>query len=148
MSVNESGPKDVLVRTAELPWIPMEPGTRFKLLRASEETGHWSALVHMEPGAAFGPHRHLGSADFFVLKGALHYRGGVAREGDFGYEPASVEHHSTRCEEETRFLFNVHGPMAYLRPDGTIAWILDVAFLLRHVHEYLASRGDDKDEAA
>jgi quercetin dioxygenase-like cupin family protein len=146
--MSETAPKDVLVRSAELPWIPMEPGTWFKLLRLSPETGVWSALVRMEPGASFGPHKHLGPAEFFVLQGALHYRGGIAREGDYGYEPIGVEHHATTCKEETLFTFTVHGPMAYLAPDGSIAWVLDAAFIQRHVDEHLAKQGRGSEEAA
>ena len=136
--MSEVAPQDVLVRSTELPWIPMEPGTAFKLLRLDAETGVWNALVRMEAGAAFGPHQHVGPAEFFVLQGALHYRGGIAREGDYGYEPPGVEHHSTTCREETLFTFTVHGPMAYLHADGTVAWTLDAAFIQRHVDAHLA----------
>ena len=146
--MNEASSQDVLVRSTQLPWIPMEPGTWFKLLRLDEETGIWSALVRMEAGASFGPHQHLGPAEFFVLQGALHYRGGVACEGDYGYEPTGVEHHSTTCHEETLFTFTVYGPMAYLRPDGSTSWVLDAAFIQRHVAEHLAGQARKGQEAA
>ena len=125
----EAQPKDILVRSGDLPWQPLGPGTWYKLLRVSEETGQWSALLKMDPGARFAPHKHLGAADFYVLKGALEYRAGIAREGDYGYEPLGVEHGATTCSEETIITFSAYGPIVFYNEDGTVNMILDWEFV-------------------
>src|SRR5438876_985333 len=87
-----AGPKDLLVRGKDLPWHPLGPGTWFKLLRASEETGVWTSLIKMEAGSRFAPHKHLGAAEFFVIRGEFDYRAGTAKAGDYGYEPLGAIH--------------------------------------------------------
>jgi len=122
-------PQDVLLSTGTLPWRPLGPGTWYKLLRVSEETGAWSALLKMEPGARFSPHKHFGAAEFYVLKGALEYRAGIAREGDYGYEPLGVEHGATTCSEETVITFTAYGPIIFYNEDGSVSMILDWEFV-------------------
>lgn len=127
--MTETQPKDVLVSSGTLSWMPLGPGTWYKLLRVSEETGTWSALLKMEPGARFAPHKHFGAAEFYVLKGALEYRAGVAREGDYGYEPLGVEHGATTCAEETIITFTAYGPIVFYNEDGSVSMILDWEFV-------------------
>jgi 2,4'-dihydroxyacetophenone dioxygenase len=121
--------QDVLVRSDDLAWMPLGPGTSYKLLHVRKETGVWSALLKMEPGARFAPHKHLGAADFYVLKGALEYRAGIARQGDYGYEPLGVEHGATTCSEETIITFTAYGPIVFYNEDGSISMILDWEFV-------------------
>jgi 2,4'-dihydroxyacetophenone dioxygenase len=121
--------QDILVSSEKLEWMPLGPGTWYKLFRVSPETGAWSALLKMEAGARFAPHKHLGAADFYVLKGALEYRAGVARAGDYGYEPLGVEHGATTCAEETLITFNAYGPIIFYNEDGSVSMILDWEFV-------------------
>ena len=121
--------KDILIRSDDLEWQPLGPGTAYKLLRVSEETGQWTALLKMEAGARFAPHKHLGAAEFFVLKGGLEYRAGTAHAGDYGYEPLGVEHGATTCSEETIITFTADGPIAFYNEDGSIGMILDWEFV-------------------
>jgi len=125
----ETQPQDVLVSTGSLPWMPLGPGTWYKLLRVSAETGTWSALLKMDPGARFSPHKHFGAADFYVLKGALEYRAGIARAGDYGYEPLGVEHGATTCAEETILTFTAYGPIVFYNEGGAVSMILDWEFV-------------------
>jgi 2,4'-dihydroxyacetophenone dioxygenase len=127
--MTETQPKDILLRTEDLPWMPLGPGTWYKLLRTSAETGTWSALLKMEAGSRFAPHKHLGAAEFYVLKGALEYRAGIARAGDYGYEPLGVEHGATTCSEETVITFTAYGPIVFYNEDGSIQMILDWEFV-------------------
>ncbi|MGE0824664.1 MAG: 2,4'-dihydroxyacetophenone dioxygenase family protein [Candidatus Binatia bacterium] len=122
-----SGPQDLLVRCKELPWHQLGPGTYFKLLRVSEETGVWTSLVKMEAGSRFAPHKHLGAAEFFVVKGAFEYRGGAARAGDYGYEPLGAVHGATTCTEESEYIITTYGPIAFLNEDGSIQMVYDFA---------------------
>jgi hypothetical protein len=49
MTMNQ--PQDILLSSDKLDWMPLGPGTWYKLFRVSPETGQWSALLKMEPGA-------------------------------------------------------------------------------------------------
>jgi len=115
----------LLVRQGDTEWIETAGGNSLKILRVSEETGSWSALFKAEPGTVNPPHVHLGPADFYVITGSIEYRGGVARAGDWVYEPNGAVHEATQHSEETIYLGNVHGPMAFLDDDGEVAYVQD-----------------------
>jgi anti-sigma factor ChrR (cupin superfamily) len=102
-----------LVQTQNLKWIETPGGNSMKILRVSEESGSWSALFRAARGTTNPPHVHLGPADFFVLSGVMEYRGGVSRTGDWIYEPNGAEHEATHHPEETIYLANVHGAIAF-----------------------------------
>lgn len=120
-------PQDVLVHCPDLPWHMMGPGTWFKLLRISEETGAWTILIKMEKGSRFAPHKHLGAAEFFVTKGSFDYRAGTAKVGDYGYEPLGAIHGATTATEETEYTFTAYGPIAFLNEDGSVQLLFDFA---------------------
>ncbi len=48
-----------------------------------------------------------------MISGVLEYRGGVAKAGDWIYEPNGAEHEATTHPEETVYLANVHGAIAF-----------------------------------
>ena len=102
-----------LVATDEMDWFEVPGGNSLKVLRVSEETGSWTALFKAAKGTVNPPHIHLGPADFFVLSGVMKYRGGTSRAGDWIYEPNGAEHEETHHLEETIYLANVHGAIAF-----------------------------------
>ena len=57
--------------------------------------------------------------------GVLEYRGGVARAGDWIYEPNGAEHEATHHPEETVYLANVHGAIAFYGDDKQIVGLSD-----------------------
>jgi len=120
-----AGPQDLLVRCKDLPWHPLGPGTWFKLLRVSEETGVWTSLIKMEAGSRFAPHKHLGAAEFFVVKGEFDYRAGTAKAGDYGYEPLGAIHGATTCTVESEYVITTYGPIAFLNEDGSVQMLYD-----------------------
>jgi len=117
-------PTDTLVDSDALPWIPVGEGVAMKVLRVSSETGHWSALIQMEAGRSFPSHKHLGPADFYVLKGAFAYRGGTARAGFYGYEPIGAYHDATTAVEDTVYTFNSYGPIGFTDADGNVVNVM------------------------
>jgi 2,4'-dihydroxyacetophenone dioxygenase len=121
--------QDILIQSDDVQWFPLGPGTSYKLFRVSPETGQWSGLIKMDAGARFAPHKHYGAAEFYVLKGALEYRAGIARAGAYGYEPNTVEHGATTCSEETIITFTAIGPIIFYNEDGTPGLILDWEFV-------------------
>ena len=82
------------------------------------------------------PHTHLGPADFYVISGSIEYRGGVARAGGWVYEPAGAVHDATTHPEDTVYLANVRGPIAYHDANGTITHVTNGASM----KEALAAR--------
>jgi anti-sigma factor ChrR (cupin superfamily) len=114
-----------LIRADELKWIEIPGGNSVKVLRVSEETGWWTALFRAAKGTTNPPHIHLGDAEFYVLSGVLEYRGGVARTGDWIYEPNGAEHEATHHPEETVYLSNVRGAIAFYGPDRAIVGLSD-----------------------
>lgn len=125
---------EVLIQTNDLPWVKMGEGVDIKVLRVSEETGFWSAIIRMQPGAIFAAHKHLAAADFLILKGKLKYRMGEAGEGAYGYEPTGAVHEVTTCDEETILTFNAFGPSIFYNEDGSVGQILNHETALELMH--------------
>ena len=115
----------ILVQPSEMKWIPDGVGNELKVLRISSETGAWSALVKAPAGQVNPPHVHLGPADFYVISGVVDYRAGVARAGDWMYEPAGAVHQETSHPEDTVYLANVYGPVAFHDDEGNVMHVLD-----------------------
>jgi len=114
-----------LIHADELKWIEIPGGNSLKVLRVSSETGWWTALFRAARGTTNPPHIHLGDAEFYVLSGVLEYRGGVARRGDWIYEPNGAEHEATHHPEETVYLSNVRGAIAFYGPERSIVGLSD-----------------------
>ncbi len=119
---------EVKLSTAEMPWIVFAPGIDYKILRTSAETGVWTVLFRCAKGSAFPPHLHYGAGEYFMLKGVMDYRMGVARAGDFGYEPLGVYHERTEFVEDSELLFTNHGPVAFVNEDLSVKMLLDWKF--------------------
>lgn len=122
---------EIQVHTPQVAWRPLGPGTSYKLLRVSEETGVWSAILKMEKGAVFAPHKHLGASEVFILKGRTQDRVGIQEEGDYLYEPIGVEHTATTALEDSLIHFTAHGPIAFLNESGGIGMVLDWEFFVK-----------------
>ncbi len=123
--MSESEFDGILVKANEMKWVADGSGNEVKILRVSRETGAWSALVRAPAGQVNPPHTHLGPADFFVLSGVVDYRAGVARAGDWMYEPAGAVHDATSHPEDTVYLANVYGPIAFHDEEGKVRHVLD-----------------------
>ena len=123
--------EDVHVAEDALPWKVLRDGYFFKLLRTCPVTGTWVLLIRCEAGAMVPPHKHIGAAEYFVLKGKIEIRGGVenggvtAVAGDYGYEPNGIVHEQTCFPEPTEYLFINHGPLQYLDEAGNTVMVLD-----------------------
>ncbi len=120
---------DLIVAIKDVPAVELGTGTTIRLLRYSEETGDWVLWVHMQPGATFAPHWHLGHAQYYVTKGELIYDVGSAPAGTYGYEPIGSRHNEAHCVEETEYIFMGHGAVAYTDEENNIRFILNHEFL-------------------
>src|SRR5215471_9021207 len=48
-ALNNQRFKDIYIHASQEPWIEFYPGIGFKLLRATQETGHWTVGVQHSP---------------------------------------------------------------------------------------------------
>lgn len=128
--------KELLTRINDMPWIPMMEGIDFKLLRVSPDTGSWTVVFHCAEGSSFPSHKHLGAGEYYVIRGEMHYREGVACTGDYGYEPIGVIHDETKFVQETELLFTNHGAVLFKDEDGKFSVPMDyeVVFNLAEQH--------------
>ena len=129
MSTDES-----LIPADEKPWVPLAEGIDFRLLFTSAETGRWTVLLRCQPGSSFGRHKHYGAGEYFVVKGRMEYRMGVALAGTWGYEPLDTIHECTTFPDYTELLFTNHGPVMFIAEDETILSVLDGS-LLKALHD-------------
>ena len=119
---------EVKLRTSEMKWIEFSPGIDYKILRTSPETGAWTVLFRCAKGSGFPPHLHYGAGEYFMFKGTMDYRMGVAKAGDYGYEPLGVYHEHTQFLEDSELFFTNYGPIAFLNEDKTVKLLLDWKF--------------------
>jgi len=99
MELRKDTMRDILVKTTDLPWVPLAEGIDYRVLRTSPETGTWTVLLRAQAGSSFVKHRHLGPGEYFMIKGRMEYRAGCAVAGDYGYEPLDAVHEETKFTE-------------------------------------------------
>lgn len=129
---------DIHKQTSRMGWTPMLDGIDFKLLRVSRENGAWTVIFRCAQGASFPPHYHITPGEYYVIRGTMKYRAGVAHTGDYGYEPLGAFHEKTVFEEETELLFTNHGPVAFTNTDGSVSTILDFDYFVK------ATKGEEQ----
>ena len=82
------------VKSDEIPWEPMAQcsGVRMKVLVRDKETGLFTGLFRLEPGAVIPDHVHTEIEQTYVLEGEFEDDEGVAEAGDFIWRPAGSRH--------------------------------------------------------
>jgi len=112
------------IDTNVIPWIdlPRAPGMAIKPLRASVETGMFTVVVKLHRGTELAGLVHLGAMDMIVLSGTMAYpegpMAGKLAPGTWGYVPANARIDRLVAAEDTEFLANFYGPVAFLESDG------------------------------
>jgi len=133
--------QDIYVHASQEPWLPFFPGIDFKVLRATQETGHWTILLKCAKGSGIPRHEHLGAGEYYVVTGKMEVRGGVenggitAITGDYGYEPNGVIHDMTNFPEDTVLYFTNFGPIRYIDDDDNTTGFLDWQGVLKAADE-------------
>jgi quercetin dioxygenase-like cupin family protein len=128
---HNEGFADSYVKAEKACWVEFGPGIQMRLLRATPETGHWSALFKCAKGSTFGRHEHLGAGEYYVISGTAVLRGGAerggntSRAGDYAYEPNGVIHDATEFPEESLVYFSNDGPLKFIDDDNNILFICD-----------------------
>jgi len=80
------------VRTDEVPWQPMCTGIDMKVLLRDEETGLFTGLFRLAPGAVVPDHVHNEIEQTYVLEGTFSDQEGDAKAGDFVWRPKGNRH--------------------------------------------------------
>lgn len=81
------------VNVAEIPWEATRfPGIFQKVLIEDKESGLFTVLMRMEPGATLPLHEHTRIEQTFVLEGSLKDDQGEATAGNFVWRPAGSRH--------------------------------------------------------
>ena len=112
------------IDTNALPWIdlPQASGVAIKPLRASTESGMFTVVMRINRGTELAGLVYLGAMDMMVLSGAMTYpegpMAGTLGAGTWGYVPANARIDRLVAEEDTEFLANFYGPVAFLDDDG------------------------------
>jgi len=112
------------VDTNTMPWIPLPHinGVSMKPLRVSKETGTFVVILKMPKGTVMPDHVLLGASDTFIISGKLTYSRGPLKgsvgPGVWGYTPALVRMEGTTATEDTEYLANFYGPIAFLDAAG------------------------------
>ena len=123
--------EEIYIHASQEPWVEWYPGIKMKLLRATQETGHWTILVNGEKGSSIPRHEHLGAGEYYIISGKMDIRGGVenggatAITGDYGYEPNGVIHDVTNFPEDTVLYFANFGPIRFIDDDNNTVGIED-----------------------
>ncbi len=130
------------VDTNFIPWIdlPQAPGMSIKPLRASTESGMFSVIVRLQKGTELSGLVYLGAMDMLVLSGSMTYpdgpMAGTLEPGTWGYAPANARIQRIVADQDTEFLGNFYGPIAFVGDDSqsvtSILTALDVSAAARN----------------
>ena len=118
------------VDTNDIPWmtLPQAPGLAIKPLRASSESGMFSAVIQVKGGTELKNLVYLGAMDMLVLSGRLSYpegpMAGTLEPGTWGYIPANAKVDRFIAIEDVEFLGNFYGAVAFLNENGGVSSIL------------------------
>lgn len=118
------------VHVDSLPWLPLAPKVMVKVIKTVPETGGYSVIIKADEGGVLPRHKHLASAEIFILKGAgVHPQTGAYAKGDYVSERDGAVHDPLRFEEDTELLMISNGPSAFLGQDDEVMFTMDVAML-------------------
>ncbi len=116
---------DILVKTTDLPRVPLAEGIGCWVLHTSSETETWTTLLCALVGSPYAKHRHLGQGKIFLVKGRMEYRAVSAIEGEYGYKFLNAVNKETNFPKYSELYFTNHGPVVFLDDDDNVTSILD-----------------------
>jgi len=141
MAVQPLAPDAVHVGGAELPFVDLGDGSKFKVLQVKEGEGLWIVENVFRAGYAVQTHKHTGPVWGYTTRGAWKYReyDYVNRAGSFLYERAGSLHTLQCVEDDTRVWFQMYGSNLNLDAEGNITSVVDGSLTLEF---YLAMCAD------
>lgn len=120
------------VHCDSLPWLPLAPSVMVKVIKLVPETGGYSVIIRADRGGVLPRHKHLASAEIFILKGSgVHPQTGAYAKGDYVSEREGAIHDPLLFEEDTELLMISSGPSAFLGERDEVLFLMDVPMLER-----------------
>ena len=118
------------INSKNLPWLSLAPKIWIKLIKLQPDTGVHTVIIRAEPGGILPPHRHIESAEIYVLKGfGNHPQTGHFAEGDYVSEHKGAIHGHLIFEVETEMLMISQGASVFLDDKGNDLYTMDVPML-------------------
>lgn len=130
------------VDTNLLPWVTIQevPGMSLKTMRASAETGSYSVIVKLDAGSKMPAAVYLSGMDMTLLSGQITYRQDDQESqltpGTWGYISANSKVAEMRADEESEFLANFYGAVAFLDEQQAISSILTSVDIMRLARQH------------
>ncbi len=135
------------VNEVQVPWTPwVMPGTSFKLFCVNYQTGGFTMLLKIEPGADTRVYKHIGASEAFLLEGDIRCNEidrGTA--GDYFYKGGGVVDRPRTANGCILFAM-AHGPSVELDPGGQVILSVDATTMMQlaranRAHEHVAEVG-------
>ncbi|RAH71189.1 uncharacterized protein BO66DRAFT_470702 [Aspergillus aculeatinus CBS 121060] len=118
------------VHVDALPWLPLAPRVFIKVVKLVPETGEYTIMVRAEPGGLLPRHRHVDSAEIYVLRGSgAHPQTGAFVAGDYVSESTGAVHDPLPFDCATELLMVSRGPSVFLGDNGEDLYVMDVKML-------------------
>ena len=118
------------IHSESLPWLPLAPGVGVRILRFNPDSVGYTVMIRAEPGGVLPRHRHLDEAEIYIVRGSgTHPQTGDFRPGDFICEKKGAVHDALEFTELTELLMVARGPSAFLAPDGSDMFFMDIPML-------------------
>jgi quercetin dioxygenase-like cupin family protein len=87
-------------------------------------------MIHAGPGSVLPRHQHLEESHIYIIRGkGRHPQTGAFEPGDYVFERKGAIHEAVTFPEDTVLFMVNHGPSAFILPDDTVAFLMDVAML-------------------
>lgn len=108
-----------VIHCDDLPWIPLGPGFKIRVIRTDQKTGFFTVMIHADAGTVLPRHNHLGAAEIYQMKGSgYHPQTGEFRPGDYVFEHEGAIHDPVHFREESQMLMISYGPSEFLTDDN------------------------------
>jgi quercetin dioxygenase-like cupin family protein len=105
----ESG--STIIHSTEGVWETIDvQGILLKFLLRDQAMGRFTALVQMDRGIRYPPHRHTDTEELYLLEGDLAIEGQVLRAGDYCAAIAGTIHGSTYSQDGCTFILSASEP--------------------------------------
>lgn len=147
----EYGRPDVHIGPSEneSPWIPWTKGTYLRHMMFDVRNNAWGQILHVEPGAKLGKHRHRGPVTGFVLQGGWKYAeyDWHASVGSYVHESPGTIHTLLADAGGMETFFMVSGSLDFFDDDENLTDTQDVFWYMNHYLSYCRENGIKINEA-
>jgi len=124
MTARERIPAELASRFVDVQGLPWEktryPGIEQKVLLVDPQTGLFTALMRMAPGAHLPDHEHVKIEQTYVLEGSLVCPEGECHAGQFVWRPAGSRHEAWGGPQGGVFLAIFQAPNKFFQSDGRV----------------------------